>query len=109
MATTASNENAYWTEDDGFGFDNDTSKAPTGNRGVPSDKSAHPSSQLFTVRLWPEITAQGPITWRGKVQCVPNGAWRYFHEWQELNTFLQSQIEEFANTVQHTHDTQPNP
>lgn len=109
MDTTPSNETASWFEDDGSGFGNDTRKAPTGNMGVPGEKSAQPSSQLFTIRLWPEITTQGAITWRGKVQCVPTGAWRYFHEWHELNTFLQSQIEEFANTVQNTHDTQPNP
>lgn len=109
MATTASNENAYWFEEKTGGFVNNTIDAPTQVADDASVQTIRPPSQLFTVRIWPEITAQGALTWRGKVQCVPNGAWRYFHEWHGLNTFLQSQVEEFVNTVQHTHDAQPNP
>jgi hypothetical protein len=30
------------------------------------------------------------------VQAVPNGAWRYFHDWEALTTFLQTQVEELA-------------
>ena len=52
-----------------------------------------PSSQLFTVRIWPELSNQGRIVWRGKVQHVPNGAWRYFQDGAGLIAFLQSQVE----------------
>jgi hypothetical protein len=48
------------------------------------------------VRLWPERSVQGVVTWRGKVQTVPNGAWRYFQEWNALTAFLQTQVEELA-------------
>jgi len=49
-------------------------------------------SQLFTVRIWAEVSDQGMVTWRGKVQQVPNGAWRYFHDWAALTDFLQNQV-----------------
>ena len=54
-------------------------------------------SQLFTVRIWPEVSAQGTVTWRGKVQQLPNGAWRYFQTWAALTDFLQNQVEEFVS------------
>jgi hypothetical protein len=67
------------------------------NDSLPNDEtSIHPPSQLFTVRIWPEVSNQGAVTWRGKVQHVPNGAWRYFQEWNALTSFLQMQIEEMA-------------
>ncbi len=28
--------------------------------------------------------------WRGKVECVQSGSWRYFHHWHDLTAFLQS-------------------
>ena len=61
-----------------------------------AEGTASPPSHLFTVRIWPEVSEQGVVNWRGKVQHVPNGAWRYFHDWDALTAFLQSQIEEFA-------------
>lgn len=65
------------------------------NHSPPNDDtSARPSSQLFTVRIWSERSEQGVIAWRGKVQAVPNGAWRYFHDWLALTAFLQTQISE---------------
>lgn len=109
MDTTVNNEHNYWVEDSDGGVGNKVGKVQTGNRNDPNDQNAPPSSQLFTVRIWPELTVQGDLTWRGKVQHVPNGAWRYFHEWHGLNTFLQSQVEEFANTIQQPDDTQPAP
>ena len=63
---------------------------------VYAEGTASPPSHLFTVRIWPEVSEQGVVNWRGKVQHVPNGAWRYFHDRDALTAFLQSQIEEFA-------------
>lgn len=60
------------------------------------EATARSPSQLFTVRIWSEVSAQGAVSWRGKVQQVPNGAWRYFQEWQALTTFLQTQVAEGA-------------
>jgi hypothetical protein len=54
-------------------------------------------SQLFTVRIWPEVSDQGTVAWRGKVQHVPNGAWRYFQTWEALTDFLQNQVEELVS------------
>ena len=76
-------------------MDDDTSNA---NRS--DDMAAKLPSQLFTVRIWPEIVATGVVVWRGKVQHVPNGAWRYFQEWQALTAFLQTQIEALATETQ---------
>ena len=57
-------------------------------------------SQLFTVRIWSEVSDQGTVTWRGKVQHVPNGAWRYFQTWAALTAFLRGQVEEFVSETQ---------
>lgn len=67
---------------------------------VSNEATAKLPSQLFTVRIWPEVSDQGVVTWRGKVQSVPNGAWRYFQEWNALTTFLQAQVEELATETQ---------
>jgi hypothetical protein len=70
------------------------------NRAVNDETTPQPSSQLFTVRIWPELSNKGAVTWRGKVQHVPNGAWRYFHDWPTLTAFLQTQVEELATETQ---------
>jgi len=44
------------------------------------ETTPQPSPQLFTVRIWSSVSAQGAVNWRGKVQAVPGGAWRYFHD-----------------------------
>lgn len=54
-------------------------------------------SQLFTVRIWPEVSNRGIVAWRGKVQHVPTGAWRSFQDWGALTDFLQDQVEELAS------------
>ena len=66
------------------------------NENASNDEAPRPPSQLFTVRIWSEVSAQGAVSWRGKVQQVPNGAWRYFQEWQALTSFLQTQVAEGA-------------
>jgi len=60
--------------------------------------TAKPPSQLFTVRIWSELSDQGRVAWRGKVQHVPNGAWRYFQDWDTLTAFLQTRVEELMVT-----------
>ncbi|MBP1468088.1 hypothetical protein EYB53_020410 [Candidatus Chloroploca sp. M-50] len=58
------------------------------------DKPPQPQgSQLFTVRLWQEVVAEGQTEWRGKVQHVLSGEVRYFREWSVLITAL---VEMFA-------------
>lgn len=96
MDTTANNESAYWFEKGRSDFAAGPLSSPQKDDSSASDKPTDLPSQLFTVRIWPEITEQGAITWRGKVQQVPNGAWRYFQEWQALTTFLQTQVVEGA-------------
>lgn len=76
-------------------MDDDTSNASSNDQ-----VAAKPPSQLFTVRIWPEIVDSGVVIWRGKVQHVPNGAWRHFQEWQALTVFLQEQVEALAAETQ---------
>ena len=49
-------------------------------------------STLFTVRIWRYEPKQGSLLWRGKVQDVSSGAWRYFHNWDDLVGFLNGKI-----------------
>ncbi|MEZ4864342.1 MAG: hypothetical protein R3C14_23720 [Caldilineaceae bacterium] len=65
----------------------------TSNNDSSSEVTPRPPSQLFTVRIWAEASAQGGVKWRGKVQHVPGGAWRYFQDWEVLSAFLQTQVE----------------
>ena len=67
---------------------------------ISDEVTAKPPSQLFTVRIWPELSDQG-VAWRGKVQHVPNGAWRYFQDGDGLIAFLQSQVEAVVLETQH--------
>lgn len=41
-------------------------------------------SQLFTVRIWQEVDADGHIEWRGKLRHVPSGEIRHFRGWATL-------------------------
>jgi hypothetical protein len=51
-----------------------------------NDEMQQRHTHLFTVRIW----LDEPAAWRGKAQHVSSGAWRYFRNWDELTTFLQS-------------------
>ncbi len=46
-------------------------------------------SQLFTLRVRPEVVGQGRTEWRGKVQHVTSGEARYFRDWTALVAFLE--------------------
>lgn len=46
------------------------------------------SSELFTVRLWPEELGEGEIEWRGRVQHALSGRSGYFRDWSGLLAFL---------------------
>lgn len=109
METTPDNSNSSWIEDNSG--DNNAGNA---QRQAPAltridDKPIQPPSQLFTVRIWSESTGQGVMNWRGKVQAVPNGAWRYFQDWQVLSAFLQNEVEAHAALPQEHYGTQPDP
>lgn len=41
-------------------------------------------SQLFTVRIWQEVDANGHREWRGKLRHVPSGEIRHFRGWAAL-------------------------
>lgn len=41
-------------------------------------------SQLFTVRIWQEVGADGQVEWRGKLRHVPSGEIRHFRGWAAL-------------------------
>lgn len=46
------------------------------------------SSQLFTLRVWPEEISVGHTEWRGKIQHVVDGETLYFHNWESMMSFL---------------------
>ncbi len=83
---------------------NDSTSQDRINNDAPNsdEVTAKRSSHLFTVRIWPEVSDQGVVTWRGKVHHVPNGAWRYFHDGETLTAFLQTQVEAFVRETQHS-------
>ena len=72
---------------------------------ISDEVTAKPPARVFIVRIWAEVFDQGMVIWRGKVQHVPNGAWRYSQDWAALTAFLQNQVEEVVletrQRVQH--------
>ena len=58
---------------------------------APGPAASH-RSQLFTVRLWLEELGNGEVEWRGRVQHVTSGQWRYFREWPALVAALQEML-----------------
>ncbi len=53
-------------------------------------------SQLFSLRLWAEETAEGDTEWRGKVERVTSGETLYFRQWEAMLKFLQETLEQPA-------------
>lgn len=51
-----------------------------------------PSSQLFTLRMWPEDLGDGQIAWRGSVQHANSGEARYFRDWPALEAFVEERM-----------------
>lgn len=49
-----------------------------------------PSSQLFTLRVWPEFDDEGQVRWRGKLRHVPSDTTYYFRDWAALVPLLLS-------------------
>ena len=46
-------------------------------------------SELFSLRLWSEETADGNTEWRGKVERVVSGETLYFRDWDAMLDFLR--------------------
>lgn len=72
-----------------------TDKITTNNK-----TSNDSSSQLFTVRIWPERAEQETMAWRGKVHHIPTGAWRYVHDWEGLIAFFETQLDGDGQTIE---------
>lgn len=51
-----------------------------------------PSSQLFTLRVWPELDEEGRLRWRGKLRHIPSGKVHYFRDWASLVPLLLSTL-----------------
>lgn len=52
------------------------------------DKPNRPArSYLFTVRLWAQDSDSDQVQWRGLVQHVLSGEYRYFKSWDSLEAF----------------------
>ena len=57
-------------------------------------------SQLFTVRVWPEILSNGRVEWRGQVRHVTNRDHCYFREWSALVAFLERRLAEWLEEIE---------
>jgi hypothetical protein len=58
------------------------------------ETNTHPSSHLFSIRVWEEEIAADQSEWRGKVQLLTSGEVRYFREWTALVPLLISMLSE---------------
>lgn len=54
------------------------------------------SAHLFTLRLWPEVQADGRIVWRGKLHHVQSNEIRYFQDWPALLPSLLAMLPQAA-------------
>ena len=54
---------------------------------MPSPRNKR--SELFSLRLWSEETAEGQTEWRGKVERVVSGETLYFRDWDAMLDFLR--------------------
>ena len=63
---------------------------------ILSQEQQNPSSQLFTLRLWPEALGGGVNEWRGQVRHVTSGETRYFRDWEVLVDFMQASLPELG-------------
>ena len=59
-----------------------------------NDNVTHPSSHLFTVRVWPEALGDGQSEWRGQVRYVLTGEAYYFRGWEQLQEMLRRWLPE---------------
>ncbi|HET9494126.1 MAG TPA: hypothetical protein VFR15_07850 [Chloroflexia bacterium] len=50
-------------------------------------------SQLFTLRVWAEESAEGRTEWRGKLQRVVDGETTYFRDWDSMLALLRQMLE----------------
>jgi len=56
-------------------------------------ETQHPSSRLFTIRLWQEELGEGQTEWRGRAQDIATGSAKNFRDWPGLITFLTRPLE----------------
>jgi hypothetical protein len=54
----------------------------------------HPTTHLFTVRIWEEDLGGGQIEWRGGLRHVLSGDTRYFRDWPALVAHLREMLGE---------------
>lgn len=47
-------------------------------------RSGQRESDLFTIRIWRQVLADGDVEWRGRVQHVLRGEVYYFRSWDVL-------------------------
>lgn len=60
------------------------------------EEELHPTSHLFTVRLWLEPLGHERSEWRGEVKYVLTGEAYYFQGWAELQERVQRLLEAIA-------------
>ena len=56
-------------------------------------ETQHPSSRLFTLRLWQEELGEGQAEWRGRAQDIATGSGAYFRDWPGLIAVLTRRLE----------------
>lgn len=60
---------------------------------TPAPHHLHPSSHLFTVRLWVEELGEGQSEVRMQVKHILSGETRYFRQWAEIELYLLAKLE----------------
>lgn len=56
------------------------------------EQPVRPTTHLFAVRIWLEPLGEERAEWRGKVEYVLTGEWRYFRDWPSLIAHLKAML-----------------
>jgi hypothetical protein len=68
-------------------------KRRAAERPIRTGQASKRSSQLFTVRMWPEPLDGGEVEWRGKVDHVATGEGYAFRDWSRLIVCLEKMLQ----------------
>lgn len=60
-------------------------------------------TRLFTISLWQVQQTEDPrqMTWRGKLQSLPDGEAYYFRDWEVLIQHLEKMLAPRSDLLEH--------
>ena len=64
---------------------------------------ANQETRLFTISLWQVHQTEDPreMTWRGKLQSLPDGEAYYFRDWEVLIQHLEKMLAARREPINH--------